>query len=136
MKLITRETDYALRALCSIAKHKDKTVSVAELAHRSEVPRPFLRKILQVLNKKGLLRSLKGRGGGFRLAQKADKLLLTDIMRIFQGDLSLNECSLKKLACPRRKDCILRKKIKKVESYVLKELGSITLGSLLRQMEA
>ena len=67
MKLITRDTDYAIRAITYMAKHKESRVSVKELVKNLKVPRPFLRKILQVLDKKGLLRSYKGKGGGFLL---------------------------------------------------------------------
>ncbi|MFA4989543.1 MAG: Rrf2 family transcriptional regulator [Candidatus Omnitrophota bacterium] len=131
MKLITRNTDYALRALCFIAKGKGKMVSVSELAGKSQIPQPFLRKILQRLNKKGILKSLKGQGGGFTLAREPAKILITDIMRIFQGALRLNECFLRKLACPHKKTCLLRKKITGIERYVLGELHSITIESLL-----
>lgn len=131
MKLITRDTDYALRALCFIAKCDGKIIPVSRLAHDLRVPQPFLRKILQILNKKGILRSLKGQGGGFLLKRRPEKIFLSDIMRIFQGKLSLNECSLKKLLCPEQKVCPLRKKIGRIERYVLNELNSINIASLI-----
>ena len=62
MKLITRDTDYAIRALCFIAKEQD-TISVAQLVNRMRMPRSFLRKLLQVLSSKGILVSIKGKGG-------------------------------------------------------------------------
>jgi len=61
MKLITRNTDYALRALCYISKNKN-IVTVDELVERLGVPRSFMRKILQQLNKKMILVSFKGQG--------------------------------------------------------------------------
>ena len=131
MKLITRDTDYALRALCFIAKGKDKIISAAELVRKLKIPQSFLRKILQVLNRKKILKSYKGQGGGFLLAVPANKILLVDLIEIFQGPLRLNECFFKKMACPRKKTCALKKKIDTIERYVLKELDSITLASLL-----
>ncbi len=133
MKLITRDTDYALRALCFIARHKDKIVSAAELVEQLKIPRPFLRKILQILNKKRILKSYKGKGGGFLLALPAHKIFLVDLIEIFQGALRLNECFFKKMACPNTKTCALRKKINSIERYVTHELKSITLASLLRK---
>ena len=133
MKLITRNTDYALRALCFIAQHQGKIVTVTDLVKELGIPRPFLRKILQTLNKKKLLKSVKGKGGGFLLAKSTDKIFLTDLMRIFQGRLSLNDCLLKKLICPHTRSCWLRKKILRIEDYVFNELGSVTLTSLLKQ---
>ena len=133
MKLITRDSDYALRAICFIAKYKKDKVSVSKLVKELNVPRPFLRKILQELNKKGILKYSKGNSGGFLLAKDTKAIKLTDIMHIFQGKLSLNECFLKKVVCPHTKTCPLRKRINRIEGYVSKELNSVTIASLINQ---
>lgn len=132
MKLITRDTDYALRAICFIAKREKKIVSVAELVKELKIPRPFLRKILQILHKKGLLKSYKGYGGGFALAISADKIFLVDLINIFQGPFKLNECFFKKNICPNTKYCKLKRRIDIIEKYVLKDLQTITIRYLLR----
>jgi Rrf2 family protein len=131
MKLITRDTDYALRAVCFIAKNKDKKICVSELTKELRIPRPFLRKILQVLNKRKILSSSKGVGGGFVLIKRPEDIYLLDLMEIFQGKLTLNECALNKMKCPNTDNCPLRKKIKNIEKYVVRELGAITLASFL-----
>jgi Rrf2 family protein len=118
MKLITRDTDYALRALCFITKHKKQIVSVAQLVKELKIPRPFLRKLLQVLNKKSI-------------PKPANKIFLLDLMKIFQGPWALNECFFKKDVCPNMHVCALRKKINNIEGSVIKELKSITIESLL-----
>jgi Rrf2 family protein len=132
MKLITRDTDYALRALCSIAKSKEGVVSVSELVKALKIPRPFLRKILQRLNKEGVLRSHKGLGGGFSLGKPASRIYLFELMNIFQGKFQLNECLFKKTLCPHVRTCPLRSKVKKIEDGVARELSSVTIASLLR----
>ncbi|MFH1889202.1 MAG: Rrf2 family transcriptional regulator [Candidatus Omnitrophota bacterium] len=132
MKLITRDTDYALRALSFIARRKKEIISVAELVKELKIPRPFLRKILQVLNKKKILESHKGKGGGFLLGVPANKIFLVDLIEIFQGPLRLNECFLKKLPCPDKRTCVLRERISNIEKYVIRELRAVTLASLLR----
>ncbi|MEW6101502.1 MAG: Rrf2 family transcriptional regulator [Candidatus Omnitrophota bacterium] len=131
MKLITRETDYAVRALVFIAKEKKRIVSVTELVKALKIPRPFLRKLLQVLNREGVLRSYKGNKGGFLLARSASNIFLTDLMKIFQGPLELNECIFKKKICPNRGDCILRNKVGSIERRVISELGNIAINNLL-----
>ena len=132
MKLITRNTDYGIRALCFIAKAKDRIVAVPELVKALKIPRPFLRKILQALTKSGFVKSYKGIGGGFALAIRPEKLYIVEIAKIFQGSLNLNECLLKKKACPNRRTCPLKKKIDKIERDVLATLGSITISELLK----
>ena len=130
MKLITRDTDYAIRALAYIAGHPEKIVSVAELVRQIRIPRPFLRKILQKLDKKGLLKSYKGKGGGFALVVPPDEISILGLIKIFQGPFKLNECFFKKHICPNTKDCALKRKIDRIERYVLRELAAINLGYL------
>ena len=132
MKLLTRNTDYGIRALCFIAKEKDRVVSVPELVKALKIPKPFLRKILQVLTKKGFVKSYKGIGGGFRLVIPAGSLYIVEVAKTFQGSLNLNECFLKKEICPNKKTCPLKRKIDKIERNVLSELSSITIGQLIK----
>lgn len=132
MKLITRDTDYAMRALLFMARQKKKKTSVSELARALEIPRPFLRKILQVLNKKRILKSYKGQGGGFSLAAATDKIFLVDLIKIFQGQLKINECFLKKEICPEASVCALKKRIEDIERYIVSQLSSINIASLLK----
>ncbi|MDD4182872.1 MAG: Rrf2 family transcriptional regulator [Candidatus Omnitrophica bacterium] len=131
MKLITRDTDYALRAICFIAKKKNKKVCVPELVEGLKIPKPFLRKILQVLNKEKILISYKGIGGGFVLAKQPKDIYLTDLMEIFQGGINLNECTLHKMKCPNTSICPLRKKIRNIEKYVINKLSEINLASFV-----
>jgi Rrf2 family protein len=131
VKLITRETDYAIRALGFIARNKQQLITVDELVKALHIPRPFLRKLLQILTREHILRSYKGRGGGFLLALPAEKILLYKVIEIFQGPISINECFFKKDLCPNRAQCSLRKKISTIESYVIRELKGISLASLL-----
>lgn len=132
MKLITRDTDYAVRALCFIAESKKKVVSAAELIKELRMPRPFLRKLLQILNKHGILESYKGLGGGFALNLPADKIYLLDLVEIFQGPLKLNECLFKKRLCPNRSICRLRRKIEGIQRNVFLELKTVNIAGLLK----
>lgn len=132
MKLITRDTDYALRALCFMFGKRGEIVSAGDLVKGLKIPRPFLRKILQILHKEGILLAYKGKGGGFLLAKSAEKISLLGLMEIFQGKFQLNECLFKKIVCPNIKKCALRKKVDKIERHVLKELRPVTVASLFR----
>ena len=132
MGIINRDTDYAVRALCCMAGRGERIVPVTELVKALKIPRPFLRKILQRLNKRRLLASFKGHGGGFMINADPDRIFLIDLIRIFQGRFSLNECVFKKEICPNKKTCLLKKKMDGIEKLVLAELKTITIGSLLK----
>ena len=133
MKLITRNTDYALRAVCYMSEERSRIFSVSDLVKELGMPRPFLRKLLQALTKKGLARSVKGKGGGFRLARYIEKISLADILEVFQGPFRLNECTFKKKRCPQISKCPIKRKIDTIEAHVLKELKAVTVGSLLKE---
>lgn len=131
MKLITRDTDYAVRALCHIVKNKNKIISAHDLVRELKVPQPYLRKILQTLNRERLLKSFRGKNGGFILAIPAEKIYLVDLIRIFQGPLKLSECFFKKNYCPNVNTCILKQRIGTIEKYIISQLRSINITSLI-----
>ena len=133
MKLITRDIGYAVRALLTFATHEKKIISVKDLFKGSKIPRPFLRKILQRLNKKGLLKSYKGKGGGFILAHTPDKINLCALIKIFQGPIKLTEHIFKKGPCPNIKNCNLKKKLDGIEKHIISDLESITISALLKK---
>jgi Rrf2 family protein len=133
MKLITRETDYAIRALLFMAGcKKGEVVSVGELVKALGIPRPFLRKILQVLTRRRFLESRRGKGGGFRLVRPAEAISLACLVEAFQGPMVLSECSFKKKLCPNVRVCGLKTRIDKMQRYVLGEMKDISLRSLLK----
>ena len=131
MKLITRDTDYAIQALRYIAGQKNRVVSVAELAKEIRIPRPFLRKLLQILNKRKFLVSYKGQGGGFKLRVDPKNIYITQIMEVFQGPITLSEHLIRKKMCPQVKKCKFKKKLDELEKNVVSKLRNITLASIL-----
>jgi len=133
-KLVTRNTDYAVRALCYMAARSGKeegVTSVAELVKELGMPRPFMRKILQKLNSAKLLISQKGKGGGFRLAKPAENIFITEVMQIFQGPFKINDCMFKRKICPNRKGCFLRRKLEAIEEYAVAQLKGVTIKEIL-----
>jgi Rrf2 family transcriptional regulator, cysteine metabolism repressor len=132
MQLLTRESDYALRALLYMGQSKKSTMSVTELIEKLKMPKAFMRKILQKLEKAGFLISKKGNKGGFTLKKKSEAIFIIDVMKAFQGKVSLLNCVLKSKICPSKKSCPLRKKIMSIEEKVILELGSVTLAGLLK----
>jgi Rrf2 family protein len=131
MKLITRDTDYSIRALIYIARNNGRIVSITELVKELDTPRPFLRKILQLLSTSGVLKSYRGKNGGFELARKPEKICLLDLMEIFQGKFKLTECLFKKKICPNLINCELKSKLDSLGELVENIIKEITLASLL-----
>jgi Rrf2 family protein len=133
MKLVTRDTDYAVRALVYMAQQRGRLVTSREMVDELRIPRAFLRRILQQLGRHAVLKPIKGKMGGFVLSLPAEKIRLTDVMRIFQGSLEISECMFKKQVCPNRAKCFLRKRIVSIEAYVVNQLRAISIASLLTE---
>lgn len=131
MKLLTKNTDYAVRALARIAGRDGQAVSAAWIAKEEKIPYAFLRRILNILKDEKVLRSIEGKGGGFVLNKKPAEIFLKDIIRIFQGDVHLAECMFRNRICHNRTTCVLRSKLQQIEKKVVGELEGITLAAIV-----
>ena len=132
MNLLARDTDYAVRAILYMARHKGALVSTADLDRDLKLPRPFMRKTLQVLQKEGYLTSVKGYKGGFQLKREPRAIYLIDLMRIFQGEISLSDCLFKKKLCACVSSCPLRRVVKSMEGDLLRKLKAVTISHLMK----
>lgn len=130
MGLLNRDTDYAVRAILYIANSDNNRVSTSELERELKLPRPFMRKLFQILQKKGILKSYKGNKGGFSLLKKDNEIYLINIITIFQGGISMTDCVLKKQACPNISRCPLRNKLLHIEDQIVNNLSNVTIASL------
>lgn len=136
MQLINKHTDYAVRALCHLASTGNQPVSVSVLAGELGIPRPYLRRILQDLARIGILRSQRGKGGGFHLKVDLSEVLLLDLVHAFQGPLELCHCVVQNSPCPEVSHCRLRQKVASIERLVTRELKSVNIASLLTEEAA
>lgn len=90
---VGRRVDYALRALCYLAaQDDDRVVTCTEIQGRQAVPPHFLSKILRRLVAAGVLESVPGAHGGFRLGRPADRISVREVYECIEGQLSLIEC--------------------------------------------
>ena len=134
MKLITKETDYALRALLNLARDGGY-MSSRTIAGKEGIPLHFLRRILQSLIKAGVIESKEGASGGVRLKARPADIRLTDIITIFQGRIQFSECIFRKKICTNHATCVIRRRLERIERTVADELGSTTIADLLQDQE-
>ena len=92
-----------------------------------------MRRILQTLNARGILTSVKGKGGGFALARAPEKIFLIDLIRILQGPVKVAECVFRADVCPGYRTCQLRKIMLRLQKTVVAEIKSITVASILEE---
>ncbi len=131
MKLLTKNTDYAVRALVYLARHEDRFIPSREISESEKIPLSFLRRLLQTLAREGLLTTKEGGRGGVKLKVPPESIRLTRLIGILQGKIQLADCIFRKRLCHNRAHCPLRKRIKGIEQRVISELEDITVKSLL-----
>jgi Rrf2 family transcriptional regulator, cysteine metabolism repressor len=132
MQLLTKETDYAIRALIHIAALPDRSSTASTISEKERIPWLFLRRVLQKLAAAGVLRSTKGRGGGFLLVRRPDRVTMLDVIQVFQGDVEMNQCMVKGIPCCNRPTCPVRRRLKAVEKVLKRELAAITIAMLVQ----
>ena len=85
--------DYAVVTMCAAARHCGSArVSAAELAVETGLPAPTVQKLVSLLSRAGLLRSVRGAGGGLKLARPAAAISLADIVEAVEGPITLTPC--------------------------------------------
>jgi Rrf2 family protein len=85
---VSAKSDYALRALIEIASRNDGTpVSAEELGRLQDIPHGFLQAILADLRRAGIVMSVRGQSGGWRLARRSGDVTVADIIRAVDGPL-------------------------------------------------
>jgi Rrf2 family nitric oxide-sensitive transcriptional repressor len=89
---LTMHTDFALRLLMLLAMEPDELHTIEEIARRYDISRNHLMKVTQTLVQAGFLDSLRGRGGGLRLARPAAKIIIGDVVRATEDGFDLVEC--------------------------------------------
>ena len=128
--MITREVDYAIRAVLELASSTSGR-SAADLARATQAPYPFLRRVLQRLTAAGLVVSRRGCTGGMRLARPAAAISLLDVARaIDAATITLNSCLRDGGACSRRPRCTAHTALSRVQQELWQALAAITFGTL------
>ncbi|MBU2102122.1 MAG: Rrf2 family transcriptional regulator [Candidatus Omnitrophota bacterium] len=130
MKLLTKHSDYAVRALLFLAKNQVYSSS-RKIATKQGIPYQFLRRILQQLIAGGLVVSRGGGQGGFKLIKKPESVSVVDVIKIFQGDVQFSQCMFRRQLCAHRAACVLRREISRIEKIVDNEFRKVTLAKLL-----
>lgn len=104
--MITQTAEYALRAVLYLARQGDEElVSVETVAAEVGIPRNYLSKILHTLAKEGVLESLRGPRGGFKLAIEAERLPLVRVVEPFDHLTERRSCLLGRPECSDESPC-------------------------------
>lgn len=126
MKL-NRSTDMALRIAMFAAASPCRT-TVEELATQLALPRSHAAKVVQRLQRLGVLVTIRGRSGGVAFAERAGEVTIGQVVRAFEGDYEVVSCE--EHACPLIADCRLRGELRRAQAAFLAVLDGVRLDDL------
>lgn len=140
--MLTMKTKYALKALAMLANAEDgQPLLIAAIAEQEDIPLKFLQLILRELRQHGILRSRKGRGGGYLLGKPAEAISLSALIRILDGPLAPVPC-LSKTAyqrcegCKDESTCGVRLILREAHEATLRVLETRSLADLARMTKS
>ncbi len=105
---ITRQADYAVRAVLHLARNGDQRIATSTIAEEQHIPPSFLAKIISQLSIAGLLHTSRGARGGVTLARDAKDITLLEVIEAIDGPIQLNECVGDNGICSFDESCPLR----------------------------
>jgi Rrf2 family nitric oxide-sensitive transcriptional repressor len=133
---LTTMTDYALRLLMYVAQRPDRLCTIAEVAQAYGVSEAHLMKITHHLGRGGFLETVRGKGGGMRLAAAPARINLGAVVRAVEPDFMLVECFDGGSGCALTGSCRLAGVISGALAAFLAHLDARTLADLLPPADA
>ncbi|MFN2453597.1 MAG: Rrf2 family transcriptional regulator [Pyrinomonadaceae bacterium] len=132
---VSAQEEYGLRCLLQLAHLRaGESLSLGQIAEREGISTANAGKLLWLLNKAGLVQSLRGTHGGYRLARPAAEIRLSDIIKVLEDDEVKGHCkSYAGImdACVHHGDCGIRSVIVNLHEVVQSALSGITLAQLV-----
>src|SRR3954451_2707730 len=139
--MLSKKAKDAIKALIALADHgRGEPMRIADLARGEQIPPKFLELILLGLRNQGILRSRKGKGGGYLLARDPSEIYLGQIVRMFDGPLAPVPCASQTAYvpcadCRNEAVCGVHLAMKEVRDVTARVLDGTSLASLRNKVE-
>jgi Rrf2 family nitric oxide-sensitive transcriptional repressor len=130
---LTVYSDYALRLLMYLALKDDGLATISEVAKSYAISKNHLMKVAHELGVSGFVETVRGRGGGLRLAKPMQEIGLGEIVRSTEPDMALVPCFKPISApCAIQPHCVLQKALARANAAFLAVLDEYSLGDLVK----
>lgn len=132
MLRLSRKGQYGVRAMFEIARgYPDKPISIKGIAERQAVSVAYLEQILNKLKNGGLIRSVKGPGGGYVLSKKPEDVSISSILNELEGPVAITSCLDPEEGCVRVDGCVTYMLWKSLGEKIDAFLRTVTLKDLI-----
>lgn len=133
--MISTKGTYALRVMIDLAQHTEEGyISLKSIAERQHVSMKYLETIVSLLNKGGMVTSLRGKDGGYMLKKPASDYRIGEILRLTEGGLTPVSChgfSEGEMECERVDRCLTFPMWQKLDALINEYLDKVSLKDLL-----
>ncbi len=129
---LTKFTDYALRVMIYLARHPDGLATIADIAHEYDIPSTHLMKVVHRLAQCGYIVTVRGKGGGMRLARMPDLINVGDLVRHTEDNMDIAECfNNENQTCPMLPECTLKSILMEARKSFLVTLDFYRLSDIM-----
>ena len=136
MKISTKGR-YALRLMIDLAMMESaEPISLRDVAVRQGLSDKYLEQIVTPLSRAGLVRSVRGAGGGYLLTRKPEDYTVGDILRPLEGDLAPVECATDAGFCDRCSECVTVELWREIHHAISQVVDNITLADMVARARA
>jgi Rrf2 family protein len=133
---ITRAGEYGVMGLMHLARRRPgQRTMIEEVSRQQRISKSFLAKIFQSLVKAGLVRSIRGAGGGFALAKSPAQIPVLDIIEAVEGRIVFQRCKMTRPDCEHLGGCALCGLFERAQDGLKDALTRTTLADLIQQQE-
>lgn len=124
--------------MIDLAVHEEDAVSIQSIAQRQDISDSYLEQLVRLLKKAGLVRSVRGAGGGYRLTRPATEISVGDILRALEGNLDAVSCPAlqEEEGCKGSELCVTKYVWKKVNDAITQTVDGIMLEELVQNSRA
>ncbi len=131
MLKLTKRADYGMIALRHLAvRASTGTATAREIAEAYHIPPPLLAKVLQRLTRAGMLQSVPGTNGGYRLARDPHSITALEVIGALDGPVRLTTCLPARGACDQAPNCTVREPLYRIHQSIIDLLGGITISEM------
>lgn len=129
MLRISRLTDYGTMILVQLA-HDGGVCAASDVAGATGIALPTVQKLLKLLTRAGIVSSLRGAGGGYRLTRPPESIDAAEIITALEGPLGITECSTDESSCELERQCAVSSAWQRIDRAIRAALADVTLADL------
>src|ERR1700675_2734058 len=128
---LTLWTDYAFRTMIYVGTKGDELSTIAQIAKSFDISKSHLMKVVNRLEQRGYIKTVRGRNGGIRLGRPAADIRVGSVVRDTEEELAVIGCLEKANFCSIERCCVLRSVLHEATQAFLRTLDGYTLADLL-----